>query len=88
MELIMTWVIKAEHTGAFPGNPSFAWIKRKFYIFMHRHPAPSELEHSLVGILGSWKGPNYTTSTTDNPLSYWDVMAICCRVLTSVVLKY
>ena len=52
MELIMTWVIKAEHTGAFPGNPSFAWIKRKFYIFMHRHPAPSELEHSLVGILG------------------------------------
>ena len=55
MELIMTWVIKAEHTGAFPGNPSFAWIKRKFYIFMHRHPAPSELEHSLVGILGNEK---------------------------------
>ena len=52
----MTWVIKAEHTGAFPGNPSFAWIKRKFYIFMHRHPAPSELEHSLVGILVSWGG--------------------------------
>ena len=36
----MTWVIKAEHTGAFPGNPSFAWIKRKFYIFLHRLPAP------------------------------------------------
>ena len=47
MELIMTWVIKAEHTGAFPGNPSFAWIKRKFYIFMHRHPAPSGLEIGL-----------------------------------------
>ena len=33
MELILTWVIKAEHTGALSGNPSFAWIKRKFYIF-------------------------------------------------------
>ena len=29
MELILTWVIKAEHTGALPGNPSFAWIKKK-----------------------------------------------------------
>ena len=28
MELIFTWVIKAEHTGAFPGNPSFAWIEK------------------------------------------------------------
>jgi hypothetical protein len=63
----MTWVIKAEHTGAFPGNPSFAWIKRKFYIFMHRHPAPSELEHSLVGILVSWKGDSYTTADTYLP---------------------
>ena len=56
MELIMTWVIKAEHTGAFPGNPSFAWIKRKFYIFMHRHPAPSELEGVVSYYYGSWKG--------------------------------
>ena len=42
MELILTWVIKAEHTGALPGNPSFAWIKKGvligFYIFVHRHP--------------------------------------------------
>ena len=52
----MTWVIKAEHTGAFPGNPSFAWIKRKFYIFMHRHPAPSELEGVVSYYYGSWKG--------------------------------
>ena len=56
MELILTWVIKAEHTGAFPGNPSFAWIKRKFYIFMHRHPAPSELEGVVSYYYGSWKG--------------------------------
>ena len=52
----MTWVIKAEHTGAFPGNPSFAWIKRKFYIFMHRHPAPSGLEGVVSYYYGSWKG--------------------------------
>ena len=30
MELIFTWVIQAEHTGAFSQNPSFAWIKKKF----------------------------------------------------------
>ena len=28
MELIFTWVIQAEHTGAFSQNPSFAWIKK------------------------------------------------------------
>ena len=26
------------HTGALPGNPSFAWIKKKE---LHQHPAPS-----------------------------------------------
>ena len=28
------------------------------------------------------------TSTTDSPLLYWGAMAICCRILLSVVLKY
>ena len=37
-----------EHTGAL-GNPSFAWIIKKngFFIFFHRHPAPSGVEHCL-----------------------------------------
>ena len=31
------------------GNPSFAWIIKKngFFLYRHRHPAPSELERSL-----------------------------------------
>ena len=40
MELILTWVIKAEHTGVLSGNSRFAWIK-EIYIFVHQHPAPS-----------------------------------------------
>ena len=40
MELILTWVIKAEHTGALLGNPSFDWIKEN-YNFVHQLPAPS-----------------------------------------------
>ena len=37
MELIFTWVIQVEHTGALPENPSFALIKKEFkldFIFL------------------------------------------------------
>ena len=60
MELILTWVIKAEHTGV-GGSGGGTWVIQVehtgiltkntilfgFYIFMHRHPAPSVPEHSL-----------------------------------------
>ena len=54
MELILTWVIRAEHTGAFPRNPSFAWIKKKFNknITGTRHPVLQ-------------KGHFHTTATED-----------------------
>ena len=37
MELIFTRVIKAEHTGALPGSPSFFLDKKKLYFHA---PAP------------------------------------------------
>ena len=49
-------MIKAEHTGVLPGNPSYAWIKRIFFIFVHRLPAPSVPDHSLGGGGGGYAG--------------------------------
>ena len=50
-KLIFTWVIQAEHTGAFP---SFAWIKKfkkklhqKLAPSLHQKLAPRELEVRL-----------------------------------------
>ena len=50
MELILTWVIKAEHTGALSGNPSFDWIKEN-YNFVHQLPAPSAPEGGTLYLL-------------------------------------
>ena len=48
-------MIQAEHAGAFPRNPSFAWIKKKkFNKNLHRHPAPSVPRRDCLYLLISF----------------------------------
>ena len=50
--IMKKWVIQAEHTGVLTKN----LILIRFYIFMHRHPAPSGVETRLISIVSK---PNW-----------------------------
>ena len=60
------WVIQIEHTGVLTKN----LILIRFYIFMHRLPAPSEVEHLLSYYLGAKKSWNFERELWLNQRAY------------------